>query len=137
MTPADPGMSKDLRKVLDITRRMAAAVELDELLQLIIDRSVELLGAERASLFLYEPSTNELVSRIAVNADGIRFPADKGIAGATIREGRTINVHDARADDMDVFNCTLVRDGGMFQTFLQEIHAHQIARRRGFDEISE
>ncbi len=53
---------QDLHKVLEITRLMATVIDVGELLQLIIDRSMELLDAERASLFLYEPQTNELVS---------------------------------------------------------------------------
>jgi len=95
----EPDSRSDLRKVLEITRRMAATVDLDALLPLIIERSVELLGAERASLFLYEPATDELVTRIATGEKEIRAPADRGIAGATVRTGQTINVPDAYADD--------------------------------------
>ena len=98
MPPADFKRNEDLEKILEIARRMAAAVDLDDLLQLIISRSVELLDAERASLFLYEPGSNELVSRVAIDADGIRFSAETGIAGATIRTGKTINVPDAPSD---------------------------------------
>jgi len=89
---------RDLQKVLEITRMMACAVELDRLLELIVDRSMELLAAERATLFLYDEATGELVSRVAAGAEEIRFPADKGIAGATIRTGRVINVPDVTAD---------------------------------------
>ena len=88
----------DLNKVLAISRSMVAATELDSLLRLIIDRGMELLDAERASLFLYEPQREELFSRIAAGEDEIRFPADRGIAGAAVKTGRTINVPDAYAD---------------------------------------
>jgi len=94
----DPDRQQDLRKVLDIARMMAATVDLDSLLRLIIDRGMELLDAERASLFLYEPASHELVSRIAAGAGEIRFPADRGVAGATIAGGATIVVPDAYAD---------------------------------------
>jgi len=99
MTADDTEKYQDLQKVLEITRRMGATVDSDGLLQLIIDRSMELLDADRASLFLYDAETNELVSKIAAGADEIRFPADKGIAGATVQTGKTINVPDAYADD--------------------------------------
>jgi len=101
---------QDLHKVLEITRLMATVIDLGELLQLIIDRSMELLDAERASLFLYEPQTNELVSRIATDADEIRFPADRGIAGATIQDGVTINIPEAYKDDR--FNPEIDRKTG-------------------------
>ncbi len=99
MTSTEPQKSRDLEKVLEITRSMVATEDLDSLLQLIIDRSMELLDAERASLFLYEAEANELVSRIAAGEDEIRFPADRGIAGAVIQTSRTINVPDAYADE--------------------------------------
>jgi phosphoserine phosphatase RsbU/P len=89
----------DLQKVLDITRLMGAAVNLDDLLQLVIDRSMELLDAERASVFMYEEKTNELVSIIAAGSDEIRFPADRGLAGSAAQSKTTINVADAYNDD--------------------------------------
>lgn len=90
---------------------MAATVDLDSLLPLVIERSMELLDAERASLLLYEPDTNELVSRIAAGAEEeIRFPADRGIAGATIATGLTINVPDAYKDER--FNSAVDRSTG-------------------------
>jgi len=101
---------RDLQKVLEITRLMAATIDLDELLRLIIDRSIELLEAERATLFLYEPDAGELVSRIATGSAEIRIPADKGIAGATVHTGRTINVPDAYADER--FNPEVDRQTG-------------------------
>ena len=96
---SDNAERDDLQKVLDISRSMAATVDLDELLGLIIERSMELLDAERASLFLYDAATDELVSRIAAGADEIRFPAGAGIAGAAARGGEVVNVPDAYADE--------------------------------------
>jgi len=90
---------QDLRKVLEITRSLAASTQLGELLNLIIARSTELLQAERASLFLYERGTNELVSRIATGVRELRVPADRGISGATVQTGKTIVVPDAYADE--------------------------------------
>lgn len=110
MTTGDAEKYQDLQKVLDITRSMAATVDLGSLLESIIERSIELLDAERASLFLYEPETDELVSRIATDADEIRFPANRGIAGETIRKGLTINIPDAYADER--FNPDIDRKTG-------------------------
>ena len=95
---SDQAKLADLQKVLAITRTMAAAIDLNDLLALVIERSMELLDAERATLFLYDPARKELVSRIAAGADEIRIPADKGIAGAAAQQNRIINVPDAYAD---------------------------------------
>ena len=113
MTGSSSEDYQGLQRVLEITRMMAAAVDLDHLLTLIIECSMELLDAERASLFLYEADTDELVSRIATDAEEIRFPADTGVAGATIHAGETINVPDAYADKR--FNPKIDRETG-FQT---------------------
>jgi phosphoserine phosphatase len=88
----------DLGKVLEISRAMAATNDLDGLLRLIVERSMELLDAERATVFLYDDAANEVVSRVAAGASEIRSSADRGIAGATIRGGATIVVPDAYAD---------------------------------------
>lgn len=87
-----------LEKILDITRLMAAKVDLDSLLEVIMASTLGLLEAERASILLYDAQTNQLISRIAVGEKEIRFPAGCGIAGATIASRQTINVPDAYAD---------------------------------------
>ena len=94
----DKSKLDDLLKVLEITRSLAAVVDLDSVFWLVIERSMELLDAERASLFLYDSACHELVSRVAVGASEIRMPADRGIVGETIRSGQTVNVPDAYAD---------------------------------------
>jgi len=88
-----------LEKVLQITRDMAASSDLEELLRVIIDRSMELLEAERATLFLYDPDSDELFSKIAAGAEEIRFPASTGIAGAVVRDKKVINIPDAYEDE--------------------------------------
>jgi phosphoserine phosphatase len=100
----------DLHKVLEISRSMVAATDLASLLRVIIDRGMELLGAERATLFLYDPEANELVSRVAAGVEELRIPADRGISGATIRGGRTLNVPDVYADER--FNPEIDRTTG-------------------------
>ena len=85
--------------VLEITRSMVATVDLDSLLSLIIERSMELLDAERATVFLYDESSDELVSRVAAGVDEIRFPASRGISGATVQTRSTTVVPDAYADE--------------------------------------
>ncbi|MGB2821882.1 MAG: SpoIIE family protein phosphatase [Phycisphaerae bacterium] len=96
--PDDSRKLRDLQKVLEISRSMVATTDLDSLLHVIIERSMELLGAERATLFLYDAATDQLVSRIAHKSEEIRMPADKGIAGACIRTRSVINVPDAYTD---------------------------------------
>ncbi len=110
---SQPNRPEDLQKVLDISRAMVATEDLDALLHLIIQRSMELLDAERATVFLYDATNHELVSRIAAGANEIRIPADTGIAGAAVQSGQVVNVPDAYADKR--FNPQVDRATG-FQT---------------------
>jgi len=88
----------NLQRLLAITRQMAATTDLTQLLQTIIEATVEVLACERATIFLYEKKTDELYSLVATGAESIRFPADQGIAGAAARERRVVHVPDAYAD---------------------------------------
>jgi len=108
--PGDNTRLHDLQKVLDISRAMVAARDLDELLGLILSRSMELLEAERASVFLYDRTTDELVSRIACGSEEIRMPAGSGIAGACVRTREVVNVPDAYLDER--FNADFDRRSG-------------------------
>ncbi len=89
---------RDLQVILGVTRAMAAAIELNELLELILNSVRQILNAERASLFLYDPGTDELHSTIAHGTGEIRFPAGAGIAGAAAQGRKLINIPDAYED---------------------------------------
>lgn len=99
-----------LRRLLDVTRRMAATTDLDELLRTIVDVSCEVLQCERATVFLYDADRNELYSRAATNAETIRFPSDRGIAGTAAQQRVIVNVPDAYADQR--FNQDIDRQTG-------------------------
>ena len=85
---------------LDIVSDVTAEIELGSLLQRVMLESTNMLNADRATLFLNDPKTNELFSRVAMG-DGIgeiRLPNDVGIAGAVFQSQETINIPYAYAD---------------------------------------
>ncbi len=88
-----------LHRILDVSRYMATTIDLDRLLTMIVEATCEVLTCERATIFLYDEKKDELFSRVAKGVDGIRFPADRGIAGTAARERVCVNVSDAYADD--------------------------------------
>jgi phosphoserine phosphatase len=118
----DSKQVEDLQKVLAISRSMAATEDLDALLNLIIRRSMELLAAERATIFLYDAETDELISRIATGTGEIRIPSDSGLAGAAATSGEVINVPDAYADDR--FNPDVDRQTGFKTRNILSIPMH-------------
>ena len=100
----------DLTHLLDVSRQLGATVELQPLLESIERAALKVLGCERASVFLYDRTANELYSKLATGVEEIRFPADRGIAGEAAQQRTTINVEDAYADDR--FNPDVDRQTG-------------------------
>lgn len=88
----------DLTTLIEVSRQMGATIELDPLLKSIEQAALQVLNCERASVFLFDKSTNELSSRVATGVEEIRFPADKGIAGEAALTRKMINVEDAYSD---------------------------------------
>jgi len=89
---------RDLRRLLDITRQMAVTFDLTQLLGTIVDAACQVLDCARATIFLHDPATHELYSRVATGVESIRFPVDRGIAGAAAQQRVIVNVPDAYAD---------------------------------------
>jgi len=86
--------------LLEVTRRMAGYGSLDEILKALVDMTTSELNAERGSLFLNDPDTNELYSRVALNVAlrEIRILNTSGIAGYVFTSGEALIIHDAYAD---------------------------------------
>lgn len=99
-----------LERVLEVSRQLAATPDLDELLALVVNTGCDVLDCDRVSIFLYDPKKEELFIRMARGVDSIRFPADKGIAGAAAQGRCVVNVPDAYADDR--FNQAVDRETG-------------------------
>lgn len=98
--PVARNRTDDLEAILDICSSMMVQRDLDVLLDLIINRTSEILDAERTSIFVVDHETKELWSRIAQDAEirEIRMPASRGIAGLAARSRRIINIRDAYRD---------------------------------------
>jgi sigma-B regulation protein RsbU (phosphoserine phosphatase) len=99
-----------LEKVLQIARELARPVDLTTLLSRTVDAALEILDAERGSVFLYDAASNMLVSRVATGAPELRVPADRGFAGESVRTREIVNVPDAYADPR--FNQEIDRQTG-------------------------
>jgi adenylate cyclase len=97
------GLRAQLRRsemLLKLTQQVAAIDNLDQLLSTIIELTANETDAERGSLFLNDPASGELCSRVAQGTFNreIRLLNTEGIAGAVFQAGRGEIVHDAYAD---------------------------------------
>ena len=91
-------MQEKLRWILELTRKLAAPVELEVLLLQVVESAKELLDAEGATVWLYDSDADELVMQVSTGLDPIRIPADQGIVGASLRTRAPINVPDCYED---------------------------------------
>ena len=88
------------RLLLSVSKRIAAFADLPSALRYLVELSAEEVGADRASLFLNDPVTNELFTQFAQGdlTDEIRIMNDSGISGAVFQSGEPLIIHDAYSD---------------------------------------
>ncbi|MDP2825147.1 MAG: GAF domain-containing protein [Sulfuritalea sp.] len=86
--------------LLEVSISIVSEIHLDPLLMKIMAAATALLDADRGTLFLYDPTRDELFSRVAEGfaSKEIRFPANAGIAGECFSTGGVINISDAYSD---------------------------------------
>jgi len=87
-----------LEKVLEITRELARPLDLTTLLAKVVDAALDILDAERGSVFLYDAAADVLISRVATGSGELRIPANRGFAGECVKTRQIVSVPDAYAD---------------------------------------
>ncbi len=85
----------------EVGNALGTTLDLDDLLELILGKVTELLEADRATLYLLDEASKELVSRLVVGQKvrSIRVRVGHGIAGMVAQTGRPIRLQDAYSDE--------------------------------------
>jgi len=91
---------RKLHSLLELGQLIGLDLQLDEMLVQIAQKAREVMGSDRCTLFLHDPKSGELWSKVALGMAGqvIRIPSGAGIAGHCFQTGETINLPDAYAD---------------------------------------
>jgi len=91
---------KTVELLLEVSHKMAAFDTLDDVLNSLVEMTTAELEAERGSLFLNDPDTNELYSRVAQGniRREIRLLNTSGIAGHVFTSGESVIIDDAYSD---------------------------------------
>lgn len=99
---------------LELVSDINSEFDLAKLLQRAVAETTRMLGAERATVFLFDAATQTLFSRVATGGEvsEIRFPSHLGIAGAVFTSGATMNIPYAYADLR--FNPSFDKQTGFF-----------------------
>jgi HD-GYP domain-containing protein (c-di-GMP phosphodiesterase class II) len=89
-----------LEAVLEITRLLAAEVELDRLLPLCVSKTCQALNADRASVFLVDRESEELYTVVVseLEISEIRLHLGSGLAGYVAQTGETLVIPDCYRD---------------------------------------
>lgn len=101
-----------LNMLIEASKIVNSAIDLDTLLGLILDVATRSIAADRGTLYLVDYKTQELWSKIA-QGNGmieIRLPMGKGLAGYVGRTGEVVNITDAYRDAR--FNPEIDRKSG-------------------------
>ncbi len=88
------------RMLMELGRVIVSEMDMDVLFHVIMDRTRRFMGTEKCSVFIFDPDRNELWSRVSTDleANEIRFPAHKGIAGWVFQNRQSQIIHDAYGD---------------------------------------
>jgi sigma-B regulation protein RsbU (phosphoserine phosphatase) len=92
--------TRNLKALLKVSQALATEIRLDDLLQVIVQEAADVLDADRATLFLYDESRNELWSKTTQKLEikEIRVPLGVGIAGTVATTRTPINISNTYAD---------------------------------------
>jgi putative methionine-R-sulfoxide reductase with GAF domain len=88
-----------LMVILEANKSLAATFDPTETLRIILKTATSETDAERGTIFLKDPGSEELVSQIlGGRVNPIRLPIGTGIAGTAAKTGQVINTVDAYQD---------------------------------------
>jgi adenylate cyclase len=86
--------------LVEVYNKVSDTLSLDVMLPRLMAVVTEALRSDRSTLFLNDPDTRELYSRVAQGdrVGEIRFPNHLGIAGSVFQSGQAVIIPDAYAD---------------------------------------
>ncbi len=96
--------ARQLAVLNEVGSVITSTLDLEAVLNLIMDKAVELLEVEAGSLVMVDETTGELVFEVTAgpgSADlvGVRLPPGTGIVGTVVEEGAPVVIKDAQHDD--------------------------------------
>src|SRR5262245_10128779 len=91
---------KKMALVQDVGRALSSSLELDQLLNVIMEKITQLMEADRSTLYLLSEDGGQLWSKVAQGGEvvEIRLKVGEGIAGWVASSGETVNIPDAYVD---------------------------------------
>jgi phosphoserine phosphatase RsbU/P len=94
------GAMDELSSIVEATKRLNSALDLGELIHIILQIATRQTGAARGTVFLVDSERQEMWSLVGIGLEEhvIRFPMARGIAGWVAREGQAVRLENAYDD---------------------------------------
>ena len=93
---------RGVKALLQATSSLGRSLDLQETLHSVMEEARSLMKADRSTLFLLSPETDELWTRVpdaqSKRMIEIRIPANRGIVGYVASTGQLLNIPDAYRD---------------------------------------
>jgi serine phosphatase RsbU (regulator of sigma subunit)/anti-sigma regulatory factor (Ser/Thr protein kinase) len=109
-----PSAANRLRDIESLTDAGLGRLAVEDLLTELLDRTLDVLGADTAAILLLDTATDQLVATVARGIEeevyqGVRIPLGRGFAGRIAAQKRPVVIDDI--DTADVFNPVLRKKG--------------------------
>ncbi|OHS94488.1 GAF domain containing protein [Tritrichomonas foetus] len=112
-----------LAALLQTAESLSRETNIDTLVARILDNSCQLIGADRASLFVIDESRTHLISKVAHGTTKpLLLPINQGIAGSVATTGETVNIEDVYDDPR--FNSNVDKSTGYRTKSLMTLPVH-------------
>ncbi|MBI4575612.1 MAG: HEAT repeat domain-containing protein [Planctomycetes bacterium] len=122
--------NRSLTTMLDIAKAMNFEKDMDKLLAMISTQATEVIGADRATIFLLSRDGTELVARVKTKEKAaIRIRRDAGIAGFVFTTAQPVNIPDCYEDprfNKEVDRRTGYRTRNLLCTPIKNLHNEPI-----------
>ena len=94
-----PRLSQDaLARILDVTQKLAQPYDLLHMLTEVVEAGESVLAADKAALWLYDATRDDLIMKIPSFKPAPRMTAGEGLVGECLSKREIINVPNAYAD---------------------------------------
>ncbi len=88
-------MNEQYNQLINFGKNLLSKASLMEGIPYISQSAKKLIGAERCSIFIYNPNKNELWTTLSDGVEKIVVSSEKGLVGQTIKEAKPITENDA------------------------------------------
>lgn len=104
-----------LQLLYEVSEEMvSSSLSIDQLLQRVLDRTLDAVGADRGCMLVADPQNGQLKSRAVTIRRGDRtdhMPVSRSIVDYVLKKGQGVRTSDARADSRFAGGASIVREG--------------------------